>query len=224
MSHWLLWFERSGAASYLSHLDTARALLRTFARAGVPVALSEGFRPKARFSLPLPLPVGAAGCEELAVVEVTDEAPPPARALRALRAAAPEHITPFSLRVCASRPHPRAVLARYSCEVRGDAAALAAAATWFAAQDEVMVQRVSPKGRRTIDLKRYVPDLAALAVPGGASVRFAVRHRSDGAARPQEVVDLLASRAGCEPVVHRLTRVSVSYEGLPRDEGSGGEE
>ena len=61
---------RTGPASYLSHLDTARALQRTFARAGVVLALSEGFRPKPRFSLPLPLPVGAAGLDELCVVEV----------------------------------------------------------------------------------------------------------------------------------------------------------
>jgi len=224
MSCWLLWFERSGPASYLSHLDTARALQRTFARAGIPLALSQGFRPKTRLSLPLPLPVGAAGCEELAVVEVSDEAPPPARAVRALRAAASEHITPLRLHACDPRPRPRPVLARYTCEVHGDGEALAAAAAWFATQGEVTVERVSPKGRRTLDLKRYVQDLAASAVSGGADVRFTVRHRSDGAARPQEVVDLLARRAGCAPVVHRLTRVSVSYQGLPRDQVSGGEE
>jgi radical SAM-linked protein len=224
MSHWLLWFERCGPASYVSHLDTARALQRTFARAGVDLALTEGFRPKARFSLPLPLPVGAAGLDELAVAEVTDKAPPPARALRALRAAAPSGLALLRLHVCEARPHPRALLASYSCDVRGGERALTAAAAWYATQDEVTVERVSPKGRRTLDLRRYVQDLAAQAVPGGVRLSFAVRHRSDGAARPQEVVDLLAGRAGCAPVMHRLTRTGVSYEGLPRDTVSGGEE
>jgi len=224
VNHWLLWFERRGSASYLSHLDTARALQRTFARAGIGLALSEGFRPKARFSLPLPLPVGAAGVEELAVAEVTDEAPPPARALRALRTAAPDGLSPARLQACASRPHPHPVLARYTCVVRGDAAELTAAASWYAAQEEVTVERVSPKGRRTLDLVKYVQDLAAQAVPGGTRISFAVRYRSDGAARPQEVVDLVARRASCAPVMHRLTRTAVSYDGLPRDVVSGGEE
>lgn len=222
--HWLLWFRRCGPASYLSHLDTARALQRTFARAGVQLALSEGFRPKARLSLPLPLPVGAAGEDELAVARVTAEAPPPARALRALRAVAPDGLTPTRLVESAVRPHPRARLARYACEVRGDAGRLVEAAAWFAAQEEIVVERVAPKGRRALDVKRYVQDLAAQAVPGGACVTFTVRHRSDGAARPQEVVDLLAGRAGCAAVMHRLTRQAVSYEGLPRDIPSGGEE
>jgi radical SAM-linked protein len=223
-SHWLLWFARGGPASYLSHLDTARALQRTFARAGIQLALSEGFRPKVRFSLPLPLPVGAAAFEELAVAEVTPDAPVPADALLALRAAAPQGLPPLRLRAFVARPRPRATLARYAGDLRGDVAALADAASWYAAQEEVTVERVSPKGRRTLDLKSYVRDLLVEAVPGGVRVTFTVRHRQDGAARPQEVVDLLAGRAVCEPVVHRLTRLGVSYEGLPRDEGSGGEE
>jgi len=33
-------------------------------RAGIPIALSQGMRPKPRLSLPLPLPVGAAGADE----------------------------------------------------------------------------------------------------------------------------------------------------------------
>jgi len=73
VSWWLLTFARSGPARYLSHLDTARAMQRVFARAGVPIALSEGMRPKPRISLPLPLPVGAAGRAELVVVEVPGE-------------------------------------------------------------------------------------------------------------------------------------------------------
>jgi len=223
-TYWLLWFERSGAASYVSHLDTVRALQRTFARAGVALALSGGFRPKARLSLPLPLPVGAAGLDELAVAEVADGAPPPARALGALQAAAPPGITPLRLRTCAMRPRPRALEARYAAEMRGDPGALVAAATWFAAQEGVTVERVTPKGRRTLDLTRYVGDLVVQPVPGGAHVTFVVRHRHDGAARPQEVIDLLAGRAGCASVAHHLTRVRVSFQGLPRDASSGGEE
>ena len=75
MSFWLVAFARTGPARYLSHLDTSRAIQRTFARAGVPIALSQGMRPKPRLSLPLPLPVGAAGADELAVIEVTDDGP-----------------------------------------------------------------------------------------------------------------------------------------------------
>ena len=42
---WLVTFARSGPARYLSHLDTARALQRTFARAGYP-SRSPGHAPQ----------------------------------------------------------------------------------------------------------------------------------------------------------------------------------
>ncbi len=50
-----------------------RVMQRTFARAGIELALSQGMRPKPRLSLPLPLPTGAAALDELAVVEVAEE-------------------------------------------------------------------------------------------------------------------------------------------------------
>ena len=114
--------------------------------------------------------------------------------------------------------------AAYEFDLHADPEAALEAVDWFARQDHVEVERRSPKGRRTLDLKRYVTDLAATAVPGGAHVLFDVRHRPDGAARPQEVADLLAGRAGGEPVMERLIRTRVSYEGLPRGTEPGGEE
>ena len=98
----LLHFARGGPAAYLSHLDTARAVQRTFARAGVPIALSQGMRPKPRLSLPLPLPVGVAGRDELAVVEVPDGQPGTAAALRALRAASPPGLSRWRWRSSAT--------------------------------------------------------------------------------------------------------------------------
>ena len=68
-------------------------------------------RPKPRLSLPLPLPVGAAGCEELAVVEVPDDQPGTAAALRELRAAAPPGLTPLAIVVVGDqRPRPQELI------------------------------------------------------------------------------------------------------------------
>ncbi len=232
--YWLLRFDRTGPARYLSHLDTARALQRTFARAGIELALSEGFRPKPRFALGLPLPVGAAGLGELAVAQMPPDSEADGtvcdgerslrEALAALRAAAPEGLTPCGLTAIGQRPRPRPVRADYECDLHVDPEAATQAVDWFARQDDVEVERRSPKGRRTLDLKRYVIDLAVAAVPRGTHVRFGVRHRADGAARPQEVADLLAGRAGGDPVMFRLIRMRVSYEGLPRGTEPGGEE
>jgi len=49
----------------------------------------------------------------------------------------------------------------------------------------------------------------------GAALLFSVRHRADGAARPDEVVRELVRRAGGEDAVPLVTRLNVVYDGLP---------
>jgi radical SAM-linked protein len=219
VSWWLLGFSRGGPARYLSHLDTSRAMQRTFARAGVPIALSQGMRPKPRISLPLPLPVGAAGLEELAVVEVPDEVPGSAAALRALRAAAPPGLEPLSVVVGGQHPRPQAREVEYACRIEADAGALNAAVERYASEASVVRERVSPKGRRTLDLKDYVAGAVTEAVAGGTELRFTIRHGAEGAARPQEFIDLIAEWAGVEPVMYGLERRHIAWKGLPLGPG-----
>lgn len=224
MTWWQLTFARCGPACYLSHLDTTRAVQRTFARAGIPVGLTHGMRPKACVALPLPLPVGAAGREELAVVEVTDDYTEPATALAQLRVAAPPGLVPLAI-VSTGERHPRLQpsLAEYTCLVCGDADRLAQAVARFAREPHLMRERVSPKGTRMLDLKEYVVATSARPVEGGAELGFTVRHRSTGAARPQEYVDLIAEWAGVEPVMRSLERVRVTWKDVPGAQAAGAE-
>jgi len=219
---WLLSFARRGPARYLSHLDTSRALQRTFARAGVPLALSQGMRPKPRISLPLPLPVGAAGLEELAVVEVPDDVPGSAVTLRALRAAAPPGLEPLTIVMVGDQhPRPQAREVEYTCRIEADAGALRAAVERYASEASVVRERVSPKGRRSLDLKDYVAGVATDAVAGGTGLRFTIRHSTEGAARPQEFIDQIAEWAGVEPVMYGLERRHITWQGLPSGPGPG---
>jgi len=217
VSWWLLTFARSGPARYLSHLDTARAMQRVFARAGVPIALSEGMRPKPRISLPLPLPVGAAGRAELVVVEVPGEVTDHLAALKALRESSPPGLRPEQI-VLAGEVHPRpqVVEADYACVLEGDAGGLRAAVERYASVDTVVRERVSPKGRRTLDLKMYVGHAAAEPVPQGAKISFTIRHRDDGAARPQEFIDQIAEWAEVEAAMRSLERGRIAWKGLPQ--------
>jgi radical SAM-linked protein len=197
---YLLEFSRRGPARYISHLDTARALQRTLVRAGLELGLTHGMRPKPRLALGLPLPVGAAGSRELAVVDIA-AAPAATTAdglLAGLRAATPPGLTVEAFAVCAPHLRLRPRLAVYEWQVDVAPAVLAAAAARFAAAESVPYARRSPKGKRTLDLRHYVDAVEVEAVDGEACVRFAVRHRSDGAARPAEVLAQLLEWSGSE--------------------------
>jgi hypothetical protein len=114
-------------------------------------------------------------------------------------------------------------MAEYTCEVCGDAGALAAAVERYAKTDHVIRERVSPKGRRTLDLKEYVVDTKAEKVTEGAKLDFAIHHRPAGAARPQDYVDLIAEWAEVDPVMRSLERVRVAWEDMPRARVAGAE-
>ncbi len=222
MSWWLVTFSRGGSARYLSHLDTARVVQRTFARAGVPVSLSQGMRPKPRISLPLPLPVGAAGLQELAVVEVPDEVRMTAEALRALRDASPPGIDVERLDAAGERhPRPQPRTAEYACVVAGDAGAMQAAVERYGNEDHAICERVSPKGKRRLDLKEYVSDITVDPVTDGARLGFTIAYRVDGAARPQEFVDLIARWAEVEPAMCGLERRRIVWDEMPPAHGAG---
>lgn len=213
---WLITFARRGGAVYLSHLDTARAWQRTFARAGIDLAFSEGMRPKHRLALGLPLPVGAAALGELLWCEVAEGVRlQPAAALAALAAAAPEGIVPLSLRTSLLHPRPVPILAVYECELRVSAAEAQDALDWFAALEAAPWERVSPKGRRQLDLKEFITDTWQAPAGDHCRLGFGVRHRLNGAARPQEFVGILATRLGVEPAMRALVRTRVAYQGLP---------
>ena len=213
---WLIRFDRDGGAAYLSHLDTARAWQRIFARADIELALTQGMRPKQRLILGLPLPVGAGAQGELLCCEVAETVRlEPAQALAALSAAAPAGMRPVSLSTSLLHPRPVPVLAAYECKLAVSPERLAEALDWFAAAATVSYERVSPKGRRQLDLKEFITDAWQTPAEGGSRIGFVVHHRQDGAARPREFVDALAIRLGVDLVIRALLRSSVTYQGLP---------
>jgi radical SAM-linked protein len=216
MTWWLVSFSRRGPARYLSHLDTSRVVQRTFARAGVPIALSQGMRPKPRLSLPLPLPVGAAGVDEVAVVEVPEGVTATTETLKSLRAASPPGFETIGIVDAGERhPRPQPRAAEYACVLDGDAGAIAAAVERYNEAEDAIRERVSPKGTRRLDLKKYAGDVVATPVEGGAQLGFIIRHRSDGAARPQELIDLIAEWAEVDAVMRSLVRVRITWDDWP---------
>ena len=88
----------------------------------------------------------------------------------------------------------------------GDAGAIVAAVERYNDAEDAIRERVSPKGTRRLDLKDYAGDVVATPVEGGARLGFTIRHRSDGAARPQELIDLIAEWAEVEPAMRGLER------------------
>lgn len=59
-----IWFEKTTAMRYTGHLDLHRAWERTFRRARLPLAYSQGFNPRPKLNLASALPLGFTSKED----------------------------------------------------------------------------------------------------------------------------------------------------------------
>jgi radical SAM-linked protein len=147
-------FAKRGRLRFLSHRDVARSFERAVRRAALPVAHSHGFSPHPRLSWVGAAPTGAASEAEYVEIGLT-EAVDPARLAAALDAALPD-----GLDVLAAAAAEGAGLAdridasRWVIELPGvTPARLGAALEALLARESVVVERVTPSGRRQIDVR-----------------------------------------------------------------------
>jgi len=208
-------FSVGGRARFLSHLETVDMLLAALRRVGCEVALSHGMRPKPVISLALPRAVGTASEDEIATLELVRE--PLGDDERWLDALV-ERLNatlPDGVRVHAARPpatrKPDVVAVRYHVAIDADPELLERAAEAFAALPAAPVERRSPKGVKTVDVRRSVA--AVQVAPGGVTFQIAVSH--DGFARPEEVVRALAEASGAPLRVGAVNRVQILTAATP---------
>ncbi|MDR2756170.1 MAG: TIGR03936 family radical SAM-associated protein [Planctomycetaceae bacterium] len=69
-------FGKSGNLKYIGHKDLMRSLELLFRRARLPVAMSGGFHPKIKMSLPSALALGIEGFDEVLELEINESAQP----------------------------------------------------------------------------------------------------------------------------------------------------
>ncbi|MGI6647732.1 MAG: TIGR03936 family radical SAM-associated protein [Bacillota bacterium] len=69
-------YSKQGPMAYISHLDLTRTFERAARRAGLPVALSQGYHPHYKFSFGSVLPVGMEGEREYLDMELNGQSAP----------------------------------------------------------------------------------------------------------------------------------------------------
>lgn len=75
MSEHRIFFAKTGALAFISHLDFNHVLIRALKRARLPLRYSEGFNPRPKISFGLPLSVGMEGLEEIVDISLTQDLP-----------------------------------------------------------------------------------------------------------------------------------------------------
>ncbi|HZG92441.1 MAG TPA: TIGR03936 family radical SAM-associated protein [Pseudonocardia sp.] len=209
-------FAKRGRLRFLSHRDVARSIERAVRRAGVPVAHSHGFSPHPRISWIGAAPTGAASEAEFMEIGLTRPVDPD-ELVTALDAALPDGLDVLAGAVAEGASlADRIDASRWTVELPGvEPDTLRAAVEALLATDTLVVERVTPSGRRQIDVRAAlvraevaVGDPQSAGSPDGkpgagrtCAIMTAVVRQTTPAVRPDDVLGALDVVAGLRPPV-----------------------
>ena len=189
---------KTDETKYVGHLDFGRAIERALRRAKLPVAYSVGFNPHMKLSFGPALSVGVASDAEYVDVELTE----PMDAVdfgRTLSAQLPPGLAFVAARAVFTSSALAAALNLASYQVTvavpptpGNLAAARTALEAFASAEAVLYVRRTPKGEKTMDVKKFLVGEVAMAEGRDCIVLdFWLRMTSTGAVKPMEVLGVL---------------------------------
>ncbi len=200
---------------YVSHLDYMRSIERAVRRTKLPAAYSEGFNPHMKIAFASALSVGVASEAEYMDLELTHD--PGADAVgEALAPQLPPGIAILRLRQIPATGQPALMavvnLAAYriSLPLTGGDAAMEALGRFNAAAAVPYVKE-NPKGKKEIDVKNYVSEIAADPGPDGLKLAVEVGITPTGSIKPAEVIKVLVEKFGlpADPDAALVTRTGL---------------
>jgi len=179
-------FAKTGPVRFISHRDTMRVFARALRRTGLAFSMTKGYNPHIRFSLPLPLPVGEEGLNELGEIRV--EGPVEAAEFsERLNVELPEGLVVESAAVLTHPGKARPVEAIYEIAVpREDARRVKAALEGVLAGDVLVATRRRRSGVRTRNIRPFIKDIRWV----GDRTMMHIGLTGEGSTGPAEVIAL----------------------------------
>ena len=204
-------FEKTVRAKYISHLDLNRCMLRIFRRSKLPVWYTEGFNPHPYFSFALALSLGfESDCE---ILDFTLNEERPFDEVRDKMNA----VMPEGMRISSVRPQGRKIteIAKAEYELilsSADHVKLGEAVDVLMSQPEILIEKKTKKGIKSVDLKPSIELITAepcgdifkivLRLPAGTQTNY----------NPNLFLDALRNYQNPEFSVEKISRTGILCE------------
>ena len=165
-------FEKTGRAKFISHLDLNRCMLRIFRRSKLPVWYTEGFHPHPYYSFALALSLGFESDCEIIDFNITDDNMSLDEVRDRLNGVMPEGMRIVSvaeqkLKITAIKK------AEYSFSLVSDnAVELYSAVEGLLAQPEILIEKKTKKGVKTVDIKPELELVSMERTEGSVDIRM----------------------------------------------------
>lgn len=189
-------FEKTGRAKYISHLDLNRCMLRIFRRSKLPVWYTEGFNPHPYYSFALALSLGFESSCEIMDFNITDDNMP----LDTIKDRLNE-VMPEGMRIVDIAPQIQKITAIAKAEYIFDLKSeetdeLFKAVENLLTSPEILIEKKTKKGIKTVDLKPDMEVLSCVAV--GDSVKMKMRLPAGTKTNYNPTLFVEALRNSCE--------------------------
>ena len=204
-------FSRGEETKYISHLDLMRLWQRTFNRAGIALAYSEGYNPHPRMSLAAPLALGVTSEAELMDVVLTRWSSPQAFTMavgtKLPRGIGIDRVMPLGLNMPSLQSQVRFADYRVEVATAMGMEEMTAAIDALLATGELPWQHKRDTGLRKYDLRKLIDDIwPEESRPRSFVIGMRLQCDSKGSGRPEQVAAALGF--GTHPLsVHRTRLV-----------------
>lgn len=200
-------YEKTGPLRFIGHLDLQRTMQRALRRSDLPVRYSQGFNPHILLSFAAPLSVGMSGLQEVMETPLSEEISE-AEYLQRLQAALPPGLMAHRARALPDE-HPAAMAqvfaALYHIKPMAHEQALFSAVANLMQQASIPAVKRTKSGEKPYDLR---PLVYHLTVKQGV-LQATLALTQQGTARPDELLQVLSSKAGVTPPECEITRAGL---------------
>jgi radical SAM-linked protein len=187
-----------------------RVFERALRRAALPVAMSEGYNPRPRISIPAPLSVGLHGRNEVVDIGLHQWIRPQEFGAQ-LQAELPDGIAIRSVQITATHPDRQPTSLSYRVQLLPGHCLNGERIDALLARREAVVERERKDAVKAVDVRRFI---AALRLEGDALLML-LTVTSEGTARPEEVLEALGCREGLDYLAGEIERTHVSLSSSP---------
>lgn len=207
-----IWFEKTGAAKYISHLDLTHCMARALKLSGLPVWYTQGFNPRIYMTFAMPLSLGASGVRECMDIRLTEDGAPLEEAAGKINAGLPRDIRVWDVREPEHKLDAVA-FADYTLRLEAaDSARLKARIEGMFAKGPVTVMKHGKKGDKELDIAPYFSDMAMDGTrPGYLLLTVRLPCSVSGSVNPGLLLEALKRYEGAEPYAE-ITRERLLLE------------
>ena len=206
-----LWYEKKGLTIYTSHLDMNRCFTRAVRMADIPLWYTEGFNPHPYMTFLLPLPLGTVGVREPIDIR-TEKDMPKEEIMARLNAVLPDGIKIVDVTDPVNKVN-EIVSARYIVDMvfanEGEAEGFAAGVNAVMESGELMAEKRSKRGIKTVNLCEMVSSFSAESEGVNVSINTVLATGTQVNLNATLLVDTLCNEFGADPEKIRITRTDI---------------